>query len=64
MLETVLALLGANGGKMSYQALYDALDYQQRQNLPGALREGKKQNKVRQDIAWNDGVLTHDVVAI
>lgn len=46
-------LLADNGGSMPYQALLDAIDFQDRAQLPNALKQGKKQGKFVKALRWD-----------
>lgn len=50
VLVLVVAALDAAGGQTTYPEVFATLDFKQQQQLPQAIREGKKSGVLRQEI--------------
>lgn len=53
LVAQIESTLASNGGKMPYQALLDTIAFQDRAQLPNALKIGKKQGKFVKVLRWN-----------
>lgn len=61
VLQLILNLLAENGNTMTYPALYEAVPFEQRSLLKRALKVGKSQGTVREEVVFADGQNTHFV---
>lgn len=64
-LELVISTLDTAGGSMSYKALYDGFPPERRYELPNALKLGKQNGTVKQEVAFSlENGLSHTVTKV
>jgi hypothetical protein len=64
--QVILDMVIAAGGETTYPALYEALPFEQKRQLPGAIREGKQLGVLAQQVVQDPVTLvnTHKVMKV